>query len=66
MMMQIASIAMASLMMMGTQGNLTTAEIPAMESTAENPAMEAAPEVYATETGILLNFPDGTGYYIEF
>lgn len=54
MMMQIASIAMASLMMMG---NLTTAEIPAMETTSE---------VYATETGILLNFPDGTGYYIEF
>lgn len=63
MMMQIASIAMASLMMMG---NLTTAEIPAMESTAENPAMETTSEVYATETGILLNFPDGTGYYIEF
>ena len=49
---------MASLMMMGNP----TPEIV----TAENPAMEAAPEVYATETGILLNFPDGTGYYIEF
>jgi len=58
MMMQIASIAMASLMMMGNP----TPEIV----TAEIPAMETAPEVYATETGILLNFPDGTGYYIEF
>lgn len=57
MMMQIASIAMASLMMMGTQGNLTIAENCAMETTAE---------VYATETGILMNFPDGTGCYIEF
>lgn len=58
MMMQIVGITMASLMMMGNP----TPEIV----TAEIPVMETAPEVYATETGILLNFPDGTGYYIEF
>lgn len=63
MMMQIASIAMANLMMMG---NLTTAETRVMEIAPEVYTMETAPEVYATETGILLNFPDGTGYYIEF
>ena len=58
MMMQIASIAMASLMMMGNPtSEIVTAEIPATETTSE---------VYATETGILLNFSDGTGYYIEF
>lgn len=63
MMMQIVGITMASLMMgmVGTPGNPTTTKIP-----TEIPAMETAAEVYATETGILLNFPDGTGYYIEF
>lgn len=66
MMMQIASIAMTSLMMVGIPENPCQEFYAGNLTTAENPAMEAAPEVYATETGILLNFPDGTGYYIEF
>lgn len=66
MMMQIASIAMTSLMMVGTPENPCQEFYAGNPNAAETPVMETAPEVYATETGILLNFPNGTGYYVEF